>query len=153
MIPSTMAQKNDAMTPILMNMIAAVSWREEECRGRETEARNDLKQTKKVPERLIRGTVWDYQLVFAIIWKHWTDFYIENGKSTKKDRHRSCKRNHIQFYHQMWCGTLEFAANINLLIYLFKRRVVTCSCILFYWVTNDYNKFTDSRHKHKNWEY
>lgn len=67
-------------------------------------------------------------------------------------KHRSCQRNHIQFYHQIWCGTLEFAANINLFIYSFKRRVMTCSCILFYWVTNNYNNVKDSRRKHKNWE-
>lgn len=47
MIPSTMAQKNDAMTPILMNMIAAVSWREGECRGWDTEARNDFWANKE----------------------------------------------------------------------------------------------------------
>lgn len=39
MIPSTMAQKNDAMTPMLMNMIAAKSLR--------TEVKTSLLQKKK----------------------------------------------------------------------------------------------------------
>lgn len=39
MIPSTMAQKNDAMTPMLMNMIAAKSLR--------TEFKTSLHQKKK----------------------------------------------------------------------------------------------------------